>query len=818
MTNKFDLTGMSCSACSARVEKAVSALDKVNACSVNLLTNSMTVEGNASVEEIIACVEKAGYGAKLSNSSDAKAKEKTKSRDTGKIAKRFIASVILLMVLMYISMGHTMWNLPLPMMLSDNPLILGMLQMLLTIGVIAINNHFFVSGFKALIHASPNMDTLVALGSGAAFIYSVFVVFAMAKNADNHALVMEHMHGLYFESSAMILTLITLGKMLEKYSKGKTTSALEGLMELAPKKATVIRDGKEVIIDTCDMATGDIFIVKPGESIAADGVVIEGSSSVDESALTGESMPVDKVAGCKVSAATINKYGYLKCKAIFVGEDTSLSKIIKMVSDASGSKAPIAKIADKVSGVFVPCVIAIAVVTAIVWLCMDKPFDFALARGISVLVVSCPCALGLATPVAIMVASGVGAKAGILFKTAESLEVTGKIKVCVFDKTGTITEGKPKVTDVLCSEGTDEKTLIGCAYSLEKLSEHPISEAIVEYAKETKSEAFEVEKFEIKPGLGLMGESEKGIICGGNEKFIKEYAEPDDAFTSQVEKLSQEGKTPLLFAQGGKVIGLIAIADTMRDDSIEAIEKIRHMGIKAVMLTGDNKRTAESIGKACRVDEIVAEVMPDEKADVIKKLKNNSKVAMIGDGINDAPALTEADIGIAIGAGVDIAIDAADVVVTGSRLTDVYNAIVLSRKTIKNIKENLFWAFCYNIIGIPLAMGVWISTLGWEMNPMFGAAAMSMSSVCVVTNALRLNFIKFNKKRKEENKMEKIVKIEGMMCPHCEARVKKVLEEIDGVTNAVANHKDKTAVITSVKEIDDNTIKTIIENEGYKII
>jgi len=818
MQNKFNITGMSCAACSARVEKAVSSLDGVQFCSVNLLTNSMTVEGDVSIEEIIATVEKAGYGATLFEEKESFGKEKAKDTKQTAMLKRFIASVILLIFLMYISMGHMMWNLPLPAFLADNPLAIAVLQMVLTIGVMVINKHFFVNGFKAIFRSSPNMDTLVALGSGAAFIYSACVLLAMIQSAGNHELMMKHLHGLYFESSAMILTLITLGKMLENYSKGKTTNALKGLMELTPKKATVIRDGKEIVINAADMIVGDIFIIKPGESIAADGVVIEGSSSVDESALTGESMPVDKTEGCTVSAATINKYGHLKCKALFVGEDTSLSKIIKMVSDASSSKAPIAKIADRVSGVFVPSVIGIAIITTIVWLILGETIGFALARGISVLVISCPCALGLATPVAIMVASGVGAKSGILFKTAESLEQTGKIKVCVFDKTGTTTEGKPKVTDVLCAEGTDEKTLIECAYSLEKLSEHPISAAIVEYAKEKETESFEINNFEIKPGMGLIGESEKGTVLGGNEKFVKKYSDIDEKFILAIESFSQKGKTPLLFALDGVVIGLVAIADTLRDDSIEAIEKIKKMGIKTVMLTGDNQKTADAIGNECKVDKIIAEVMPDEKADVIKKLKKDSKVAMIGDGINDAPALTEADIGIAIGAGTDIAIDAADVVVTKSTVSDVANAIILSRKTIRNIKENLFWAFCYNIIGIPLAMGVWISTLGWEMNPMFGAAAMSFSSVCVVTNALRLNFINFNKKRKEETIMEKTVKIEGMMCPHCEARVKKVLEEIDGVTSVVASHKDKSAVITSVKEIDDALIKNIIENEGYKII
>ena len=820
MKNKFNVTGMTCAACSARVEKAVSSLVGVEKCSVNLLTNSMTVEGDESIETIISAVEKAGYGAYCADEKAIEKPQNKKSDNKNQLKTRLIASAIFLIVLMYISMGHMMWKWPLPEFLQTDHVAMAISQMLLTIVIMVLNKHFFASGFKALIHASPNMDTLVAIGSGVAFGYSVFALFAMsnAREAGNYELVLKYMHELYFESSAMILTLITLGKMLEQHSKGKTTSALEGLIKLIPKRATVIRNEKEVVIDASDMVTGDIFIVKPGESIASDGIVVEGSSAVDESALTGESMPRDKDVGDKVSAGTINKFGHLKCKATSVGDDTLLSKIIKMVIETSGTKAPIAKIADKVSGIFVPCVIVIAIATVAIWLIIGKSAAFALARGISVLVVSCPCALGLATPVAIMVSSGVGAKAGILFKTAESLEQTGKTKVCVFDKTGTLTEGKPKVTDVLCAKDIDERTLIECAYSLEKLSEHPLSIAISEYAKDKNIEAFEVTDFKINPGCGLEGKSEKGAILGGNEKFIGEYAKIANDFTAFIEKMSQKGKTPLLFALNGEVIGVIAVADTLKPDSRSAIEKIKKMGIKTVMLTGDNKNTAASIGKECGVDEIIAGVLPDQKADSVRKLREFGNVAMIGDGINDAPALTEADIGIAISAGADIAIDAADVVVTRSTVSDVANAIVLSKKTIVNIKQNLFWAFCYNIIGIPLAMGVWIKSLGWELNPMFCAAAMSLSSFFVVTNALRLNFIKFNKKEKEETNMEKIVKIEGMMCPHCEARVKKSLEEIDGVKSVVASHKDKSAVITSVKEIDDEIIKNIIEKEGYKII
>lgn len=817
MKTKFDISGMSCAACSARVEKAVSALDGVERCSVNLLTNSMTTEGSATEAQIIAAVQNAGYGAMVAGAKKQAATNK-KPQASDSLKARLIASVIFLAVLMYISMGHMMWGWPLPDFLANDHVAMGLAQLILTAIVMVINQKFFINGFKGIIHRAPNMDTLVALGASAAFGYSVFALFAMssAREAGNADAVMKYMHEFYFESAAMILTLITVGKMLEEYSKGKTTNALKSLMELAPTKATVIRDGNEVVIDASELKVGDIFTVKPGESIAADAIVLDGTSAVDESALTGESIPVDKAAGSKVSAATINKYGHLTCKATAVGEETSLAAIIKMVSEAAGSKAPIAKIADKVSGIFVPCVLAIAFVTILVWLLLGKTAGFALARGISVLVISCPCALGLATPVAIMVGSGVGARGGILFKTAESLEQTDKIDVCVFDKTGTITNGTPVVTDVINTGNADE--LMRIAYSLEKLSEHPLSKAIVEYACKNDIESFEITDFEIVPGNGLCAKHGDEIIRGGSVEYIKRYASLETDAAQKCEELAAMGKTPLVFASGTQVLGVIAVADSLKPDSIEAIERIKKMGIKTMMLTGDNQKTANAIGKECGVDEIIAGVLPDEKAKVINSLKDAGVVAMVGDGINDAPALTSADVGIALGAGTDIAIDAADVVVTGSTISDVASAILLSKKTITNIKQNLFWAFCYNIIGIPLAAGVWIHALGWEMNPMFGAAAMSLSSFCVVSNALRLNMTKLSITKKENAIMEKTVKIEGMMCPHCEARVKKVLEEIDGVQNVVASHESNTAVITSTKEIGDDVIKAIIEEQGYKVI
>lgn len=817
MKTKFDISGMSCAACSARVEKAVSALDGVERCSVNLLTNSMTTEGDATEAQIIAAVQNAGYGAKVAGAKEQAATNK-KPQASDSLKSRLIASVIFLAVLMYISMGHMMWGWPLPDFLANDHVAMGLAQLILTAIVMVINQKFFINGFKGIIHRAPNMDTLVALGASAAFGYSVFALFAMssAREAGNAHAVMKYMHEFYFESAAMILTLITVGKMLEEYSKGKTTNALKALMELAPTKATVIRDGNEMVIDASELKVGDIFTVKPGESIAADAIVLDGTSAVDESALTGESIPVDKAAGSKVSAATINKYGHLTCKATAVGEETSLAAIIKMVSEAAGSKAPIAKIADKVSGIFVPCVLIVAFVTILVWLLLGKTAGFALARGISVLVISCPCALGLATPVAIMVGSGVGARNGILFKTAESLEQTGKIDVCVFDKTGTITNGTPVVTDVINTGNADE--LMRVAYSLEKLSEHPLSKAIVEYASKNDIESFEITDFEIVPGNGLCAKHGDEIIRGGSVEYIKRYASLETDAAQKCEELAAMGKTPLVFASGTQVLGVIAVADSLKPDSIEAIERIKKLGIKTMMLTGDNQKTANAIGKECGVDEIIAGVLPDEKAGVINSLKDAGVVAMVGDGINDAPALTSADVGIALGAGTGIAIDAADVVVTGSTISDVASAILLSKKTITNIKQNLFWAFCYNIIGIPLAAGVWIHALGWEMNPMFGAAAMSLSSFCVVSNALRLNITKLSKTKKENAIMEKTVKIEGMMCPHCEARVKKVLEEIDGVQNVVASHESNTAVITSTKEIGDDVIKAIIEEQGYKVI
>ncbi len=821
MKTKFDISGMSCAACSARVEKAVSSLGGVEKCSVNLLTNSMTTEGSATEAQIIAAVQNAGYGAKVAGAKKQPAAPNENPPTSNSLKTRLIASVIFLVFLMYISMGHMMWGWPLPEILAKDHVAMGMAQLILTAIVMVINQKFFISGFKSLIHRAPNMDTLVALGASAAFGYSVFALFAMssAREAGNADAVMKYMHEFYFESAAMILTLITVGKMLEEHSKGKTTNALKGLMELAPTKATVIRDGVEVVIDASELVVGDIFTVKPGESIAADAIVIEGTSAVDESALTGESIPVDKEAGSKVSAATINKYGHLVCKATAVGEETSLAAIIKMVSEASGSKAPIAKIADKVSGIFVPSVLIVASVTILVWLLLGKTTGFALARGISVLVISCPCALGLATPVAIMVGSGVGAKNGILFKTAESLEQTGKLTVCVFDKTGTITNGTPVVTDVISAKDVDADALMRAAYSLEKLSEHPLSKAIVAYANEKNTSSFDdITEFQIVPGNGVCAKHGDEFIRGGSLKYISKYAPIESEVAQKGEELAAMGKTPLAFANGGHVLGVIAVADSLKPDSIEAIERIKKMGIKTMMLTGDNQKTANAIGKECGVDEIIAGVLPDEKAGVINRLRETGVVAMVGDGINDAPALTGADVGIAIGAGTDIAIDAADVVVTGSTISDVASAILLSKKTITNIKQNLFWAFCYNIIGIPLAAGVWIQTLGWELNPMFGAAAMSLSSFCVVSNALRLNMTKLFKTKKENVTMEKTVKIEGMMCPHCEARVKKVLEEIDGVQSVVASHESKTAVITSTKEIGDDVIKAIVEQQGYKMI
>lgn len=830
---QYNVKGMSCAACSSRVEKAVSKLDGVTSCSVSLLTNSMGIEGTATPQQIIKAVEDAGYSASLKNNSDKKSASKAdtdvlKDTQTPAIKRRLIASLIFLAVLMYISMGHMMFGFPLPEILAQNHVANGLSQLLLTAIVMIINQKFFISGFKGLIHKSPNMDTLVALGSGTAFVYSTYALFAMTQaqlNGDASA-VMSYMHELYFESSAMILTLITVGKMLEARSKGKTTDALKSLMNLSPKTAVLLVDGVETEVSVDSVKKGDIFVVRPGESVPVDGVVLDGITAVDESALTGESIPVDKTVGDTVSAATINRSGFIRCEALRVGEDTTLSQIIKMVSDASATKAPIAKIADKVSGVFVPAVITIAVITAIIWLIAGESTGFALARAISVLVISCPCALGLATPVAIMVGSGVGARNGILYKTAVSLEESGKIKIVALDKTGTITKGEPVVTDIV-PFGVDETTLLKTAFSLECKSEHPLAKAIISRADEDNLTADEAENFEIFPGNGLSAWINGEQIFGGNLKFIAEKCEIPDSIKSTAETLARNGKTPLFFSKNQKLLGVIAVADVIKEDSPDAVKELQNMGIRVVMLTGDNEKTAQAIGKQAGVDEVIAGVLPDGKASVIQELSKQGKVAMVGDGINDAPALTSADIGIAIGAGTDVAIDAADIVLMKSRLSDVPAAIRLGRATLKNIKENLFWAFIYNVIGIPLAVGLFIPIFGWKLNPMFGAAAMSLSSFCVVSNSLRLNFAKIRSpkrekiiefKEKESPKMEKTLKIEGMMCPHCEARVKKVLEELDGVTLAVASHEKGTAVVTLEKDVDYEILKTTVENQGYTVV
>ncbi|WP_308618924.1 heavy metal translocating P-type ATPase [uncultured Eubacterium sp.] len=830
---QYNVTGMSCAACSARVEKAVSSVDGVSSCSVNLLTNSMGVEGTATSKEIIEAVEKAGYGASLktknkkvkSNSDD-----ELKDTQTPKLVKRLVASLLFLVPLMYISMGHMMWGWKLPSFMENNHIAMGLAQMLFAIIIMVINQKFFISGFKGLIHRSPNMDTLVALGSGASFVYSTYALFAMtvAQTKGDMSAVMSYMDDFYFESAAMILALITVGKTLEAYSKGRTTDALKGLMSLSPKTANVIRDGKEITVDIDDVAVGDVFVVRPGESVPVDGIVIDGESAVDESVLTGESLPVDKAVDDKVTSATINKSGFLKCKATRVGEDTTLAQIINLVSDASATKAPIAKLADRVSGVFVPTVIVIAIITFIVWLIVPKPFGYALSRAISVLVISCPCALGLATPVAIMVGNGKGAKNGILFKTAVSLEEAGKTQIVVLDKTGTITEGKPKVTDVI-PVGIPENDLLQIAYSLEIKSEHPLAKAIVEKAEEMQISSLDITDFESKTGNGLCGILENSKIYAGSSKYISTVCDVSSV-KSDIERLSNDGKTPLLFAKGEKLIGVIAVADTIKQDSPEAIKQLKNMGIKVVMLTGDNKRTADAIGKQTGVDMVISDVLPDGKEAVVKKLQSFGKVAMVGDGVNDAPALTRADVGIAIGAGADVAVDSADVVLMNSKLSDVCSAIRLSRHTLTNIKENLFWAFIYNIIGIPLAAGVWIPITGWTLNPMFGTAAMSLSSFCVVMNALRLNFVnvtssKSDKKIKEVNidytekfKMTKTIKIDGMMCPHCEAAVKKALEAIDGVTSATASHTEKQATVELSKDVDTAVLEQAVVDAGYTII
>lgn len=830
---QYNVTGMSCASCVARVEKAVNKVDGVTSCSVNLLTNSMSVDGDVKSSDVISAVEKAGYGASLKGNSSKENKtndEPLKDTETPKLKKRLFSSLVFLLLLMYISMGHMMWGFPLPSILVNNHIAMGLIQLLLTGIIMVINQKFFISGFKALIHRSPNMDTLVALGAGASFIYSVYALFAMTNAQVNNdmSLVMKYMDEFYFESAGMILTLITLGKMLESYSKGKTTNAIKGLMNLAPKKATILVDNVEKVVPIEKVKIGDIFVVKPGENIPVDGVVIEGESAVNESALTGESIPVDKTVGDNVSGATVNQSGFIKCKATKVGEDTTLSQIIKMVSDASATKAPIAKVADKVSGVFVPIVISIAVVTIIVWLLCGATFGNALVRGISVLVISCPCALGLATPVAIMVGNGVGAKNGILFKNATSLETTGKVSYVLLDKTGTITNGTPVVTDIIPSENYTENDLLSYASSLESKSEHPLAKAVVQKAKDSNINTIETKDFKSLTGNGVSAKINGKTVVGGSVKHISSIANIDEKIIKQADDLATKGKTPLLFVMDNQLLGIIAVADVVKSDSPKAIKELQNMGIKVVMVTGDNEKTAQAIAKESGVDEVIAGVLPDGKEKVVTQYKENGMVAMVGDGINDAPALTRADIGIAIGAGTDVAIDSADIVLMKSKLTDVSGAIRLSRGTLRNIHENLFWAFIYNVIGIPLAAGVWIPIFGWTLSPMFGAAAMSLSSFCVVTNALRLNFlnirsskrdrkIKNKTNKKEKNTMTTTLKINGMMCPHCEATVKTALESIDGVTSAEVSHESGTAVVTLSKEVNEDVLKKAVVDKGYTV-
>ena len=821
---KYKVTGMSCAACSARVEKAVLAVEGVTSCSVSLLTNSMGVEGSASEADIIKAVEEAGYsatkkgGAKKAESSE----DSLEDKETPIILKRFLVSLFVLVFLMYVSMGHVMWGFPVPKALDGNYVAIAIIQLLLSALIMVINQKFFINGFKGLLHRSPNMDTLVSLGSAASFVYSVYALLAMTFTPE-HA---EHyMHELYFESAAMILVLITLGKMLEARSKGKTTDAIKSLMKLAPKTAVIIKDGKEQTVDIEAVTKGDIFVVRPGENIPVDGIVIEGHSAVNESALTGESIPVDKNVGDTVSAATINQSGFIKCEATRVGEDTTLSQIIKMVSDAAATKAPIAKIADKVSGVFVPAVISIAVVAFIIWMLIGQTFGYALARAISVLVISCPCALGLATPVAIMVGNGVGAKNGILFKTAVCLENAGKTQIVALDKTGTITRGEPCITDIIPVSSANDEELLSYAVSLEHGSEHPLAKAIVNYAEEKNIASFAVEDFEILPGNGLAAKYCGEELVGGNMNFISTKAEISDETKAIAENLAQEGKTPMFFSYGSKLLGIIAVADTIKEDSPKAISELRGMGIRVVMLTGDNEKTARAIGKQAGVDEVIAGVLPDGKEAVIRNLQAHGKVAMVGDGINDAPALTKADVGIAIGAGTDIAIDSADIVLVKSRLSDVPAAIRLSRATLRNIRENLFWAFIYNVIGIPLAAGAFVA-FGLTLNPMFGAAAMSLSSFCVVTNALRLNLFNIRstkrdkkiKNKKEKKPMEKKLKVQGMKCPHCEGRVKKVLEALPEVTEAIPDRKAGTVKVVLSADVADSVLKETIESNGYKVV
>ena len=843
---------MSCAACSSRVEKAVNKVPGVESCSVSLLTNSMGVEGTASPAEIISAVEAAGYGASEKGGSAEAGEsgagaqmsadeELLKDTETPVLKRRLIASVAVLIVLMYFSMGHMMWNWPIPSILEGNHVAMGLIQLLLSAIIMVINQKFFISGFKSLWHRAPNMDTLVALGSGAAFVYSTYALFAMTDaqvNGDMSA-VMKYMHEFYFESAAMILALITVGKMLEARSKGKTTDALKGLMKLAPKTAVILRDGEEVTVPASQVKKGDIFVVRPGESIPVDGIVKSGMSAVDESALTGESMPVDKAPDDAVSAATINQSGFLQCEATRVGEDTALSQIIKMVSDAAATKAPIAKVADKVSGIFVPAVIAIAAVTILVWLLVGQTVGFALARGISVLVISCPCALGLATPVAIMVGNGIGARRGILFKTAVSLEAAGKVQIAALDKTGTITEGDPKVTDIIPVHGVSEDELMTYAYSLEAMSEHPLAKAVVAAAEERGLETMDISDFRILPGSGLSAMLDGEALYGGSLSFASETAELDDEIRRKAESLAEEGKTPLFFIKDKNILGMIAVADVIREDSPAAVKELQDMGICVVMITGDNRRTAEAVGKQAGVDQVIAQVLPDGKEAAIRELQKYGKVAMVGDGINDAPALTRADTGIAIGAGTDVAIDAADVVLMNSSLSDVPAAVRLSRLTLRNIHQNLFWAFIYNVIGIPLAAGVWIHLLGWQLNPMFGAAAMSLSSFCVVTNALTLNLFdirntRHDRKRKridipqiineieeddkEEPGMKKTIKIEGMMCKHCEASVKGSLESLDGVKGAKVSHEKGTAVVKLADDVADDVLRKAVEDKDFKVL
>lgn len=846
---QYTVTGMSCAACSARVEKAVNQVSGVTSCSVSLLTNSMGVEGNADPREVMRAVEEAGYGIEEKKAGDQKNRSDNSAvedalldRETPVLKKRLFASLGFLIVLMYFSMGTMMWGWPAPKFLEENHVAMGLLQLLLSAIIMVINQKFFISGFKGLIHKSPNMDTLVALGSGASFVYSVYALFAMtdAQMRGDMAGVMEYMHEFYFESAAMILTLITVGKMLEARSKGKTTDALKSLMKLAPKTAVIVKNGVEETVGIEQVQKGDIFVVRPGEHIPVDGIVLEGTIAVNESALTGESIPVDKEIGDKVSAATINQSGFIRCEATRVGEDTTLSQIIQMVSDAAATKAPIAKVADKVSGVFVPAVIGIAIVTFFVWMIVGQTFGFALARAISVLVISCPCALGLATPVAIMVGNGMGAKHGIMFKTAVSLEETGKMQIVALDKTGTITSGEPKVTDILPAEGVSEEELLEMAYALEKKSEHPLARAILEEAEKRNMLAKEIKEFRAVAGNGLFGIRDGKSLCGGNLKFIEQTSFISASMRKQAEQLAEGGKTPLFFSCDEKFIGIIAVADVIKEDSPQAVKELQNMGIKVVMLTGDNERTAQAIGRQAGVDQVIAGVLPEGKESVIRSLKEKGKVAMVGDGINDAPALTRADIGIAIGAGTDIAIDAADVVLMKSKLSDVPAVIRLSRATLRNIHENLFWAFIYNIIGIPLAAGIWISIFGWKLNPMFGAAAMSLSSFCVVTNALRLNFFSmYNaakdkkvkhevvlqtmeeteiKKEKENMIMEKTMEIKGMMCGHCEATVKKALEKIEGVEEAIVSHEQGTAIVKMSEEVSDELLKQVVEDRDYEVV